>query len=248
MSIIIIEEQYHPSIINQESKPTSRIFLLLANIKDCMILEFISSFIYDYLISIIFACLLADFLSGIYHWIKDTYFGPFTPIIGKTIIWGSRLHHVRPRYILEFSDWEIFLGSAKWTLIWIVPFLFLTGINIFIITLFIAISLNDVVHKHAHMKDTERPTWSSLMQKIYLFQSHEEHHLHHVMPHEINYCPITPYVNIVLEKINFWRSAENIIEKYLGFKPRAIEYDFVEDSNYPAGIKFLPVGLSPNSG
>ena len=200
----------------------------------------IVEFILNYLIEIIVAYLCADFLAGIYHWIKDTYFSPFTPIIGKTFIWGSRLHHVRPRYVMEFSDWQLFSSSAKWTLLWIIPFLYFTGITTFMITLFLTIALNDVIHKYAHMKDYERPYWATFMQKIFIFQSHEEHHLHHINPHEINYCPITPYVNFILEGFDFWRKIERIIEKYLGIKPRAIEYDFVEDSNYPAGIKFLP--------
>lgn len=197
-------------------------------------------FIYAYLIKIISAYLMADFLTGIYHWIKDTYFGPFTPFIGKKLIWSSRLHHIRPRYVIEFSDWELFSSSAKWTLLWMGPFFYFTGITIFMVTLLITISLNDVIHKYAHMFDIERPIWATIMQKIYIFQSHDEHHLHHISPHEINYCPITPYVNIILEKIDFWKKIEFFIEKYLGIKPRAKEYDFIEDPEYPAGIKFLP--------
>jgi ubiquitin-conjugating enzyme E2 variant len=183
---------------------------------------------------------LADFLTGIYHWIKDTYFSPFTPVIGKKMIWGSRMHHIRPRYVLEFSDWQLFMGSARWTLAWIFPLLYFTGISIFMVTLFFTISLNDVIHKYAHMQDYERPYWATFMQKIYIFQSHEEHHLHHIDPHEINYCPITPYVNHILEALDFWKKMEQLIAKCFGIKPRAVEYDFVEDIEYPAGIRFLP--------
>lgn len=200
----------------------------------------ILKFVYDYLIKIICGYFLADFLAGIYHWIKDTYFGPFTPIIGKKMIWGSRLHHIRPRYVLEFSDWELFKGSAIWTLYWMAPLMYFTGITTFMMSLFLTMSLNDVIHKYAHMKDYERPYWATFMQRIYIFQSHEEHHMHHIDPHEINYCPITPFVNNILEAIDFWRTLEQLIFKYFGIKPRAIEYDFIEDLDYPAGIKFLP--------
>lgn len=197
-------------------------------------------FIYDYLIKIITGYLIADFIMGVYHWIKDTYFSPFTPIIGKTLIWGSRLHHIRPRYVIEFSDRDLFWSSAKWTLIWMVPLSYFTGITVFMVVLFLIISLNDVIHKYAHMLDIERPKWITFMQNIYLIQSHDDHHLHHISPHEINYCPITPYVNIFLEEINFWKKMETIIEHFTKIKPRAKEYDFIEDINYPAGIKFLP--------
>lgn len=99
--------------------------------------------------------------------------------------------------------------------------------------------MNDVVHKYSHMLEDERPPWATFLQKIYIFQSHDEHHLHHIHPHEVNYCPITPYLNIILEKIFFWRKMEYIIEKYLGVKSRSKEYDFVEDINYPASVKFI---------
>ncbi|AGC02193.1 putative ubiquitin-conjugating enzyme E2 [Acanthamoeba polyphaga moumouvirus] len=176
---------------------------------------------------------------GIYHWVKDTYFSPFTPIIGSTFIWGSRLHHVRPRHVLESNDLDLFWDSGKWTLIWMLPVFYIIGINPFTLSLFLTISINDIVHKYAHAYDNERPQWATFLQNINIFQSHDEHHLHHIAPHEINYCPITPFVNPILEKINFWRKLEQYIENHLGVKPRAKEYDFIEDSNYPAGIKFL---------
>lgn len=195
--------------------------------------------IIDKLIQIVLGYLLSDFIMGIYHWIKDTYFSPFTPIIGKTFIWGSRLHHVRPRYVLEFTDNDLIIDSAKWTLSWIGPLFFWFGLTPFLVTMFIMISLNDVIHKYTHEIDHERPIWATILQRIGFFQSHDEHHLHHVAPHEINYCPVTPYVNIWLEKINLWRNLESFIESLTGIKPRAKEYEFVEDEKYPAGIRFL---------
>ncbi len=199
-----------------------------------MIIEYLIEFL-----KIFFGYILADFIMGIYHWIKDSYFSPFTPIIGKTFIWGSRLHHVKPRYVLESSDIDIFWTSAKWTLIWMAPVFYLTGINAFTMSLFLTISINDIVHKYAHTVEHERPKLVTLLQNLGIFQSHDEHHLHHVAPYEINYCPISPYVNVVLEKINFWRKLEKYIEKYLGTKARYPEYEHIEDANYPAGVKFI---------
>lgn len=196
--------------------------------------------ILKYMLMIVAAYLLADFIAGVYHWIKDTYFSPYTPIIGKTYIWGSRLHHVRPRYVLEFSNWDLFKNSALWTSFWVIPAMIIFGPSVFMLTLFFVISMNDVVHKCSHMLVDERPKWATILQKLYIFQGHDEHHLHHTHPHEINYCPITPYVNVVLEKINFWRTIEGLLEKSFGLIPRKCEDDYTEDDQYPAGIKFLP--------
>jgi hypothetical protein len=195
----------------------------------------------EYIFRFFLSYLFADFITGLYHWIKDTYFSPFTPIIGKKFIWPSRLHHIKPRHVIEFSDKDLMMSSALWSLIWAIPFVTLFGISFEFIVIFIAISLNDVIHKYAHMMDHERPILVTLLQRIYIIQTQEEHHLHHISPHEINYCPITPYVNIILEKFNFWRQLENLIEKISGIKPRAIVYEYKNNDTYPAGIEFIKV-------
>ena len=193
----------------------------------------------NYFIQFITAYLLSDFIMGVYHWIKDTYFSPFTPIIGKKFIWSSRLHHIKPRYILEIPNHKIITDSAMWTAIWMIPCMWFTGLNIFWCTLFSLISLNDVIHKYAHMLDNERPQLITLLQRIKILQTHEEHHVHHTAPHIKNYCPITPYANYPLEKLIFWRNLENLIEYLTSTKPRAYEEAHVEDMLYPAHIKFI---------
>uniref|UniRef100_A0A6C0LUR2 Lipid desaturase domain-containing protein n=1 Tax=viral metagenome TaxID=1070528 RepID=A0A6C0LUR2_9ZZZZ len=119
------------------------------------------------------------------------------------------------------------------------PLLYMSELNTFMMSLFLTISLNDVIHKYAHMTDHDRPKLATFMQKIYIFQSYNEHHLHHIYPHEMNYCPVSPYLNIMLEYVNFWRFFERIIEKYLGIYPRVKLDKYVEDVNYLAGIKFV---------
>ena len=187
----------------------------------------------------IYAYLLADFLTGAFHWLKDSYFTPKTPVIGKLLIWGSRLHHVRPRYILEFSDREIFWGSAKWTLLWMVPLVCLIGPSFFLLVLFLSISSNDVIHKYSHLKKCECPKWVSQLQRYRIIQSGEEHRLHHIEPYQINYCTITPHLNVWLEKYAFWRKMEDIIEKHIGIKARNTPDIYVESDEYPAGLMFV---------
>jgi len=202
-------------------------------------MDVIFDIIINFIIDIFCAYVTADFLVGVFHWFKDTYFTPHTVLIGKQIIWSSRLHHLRPKYVEEFSDWDLAKSSGVWTLSWFGPYVWLCGLSIFNIALFIFISLNDVVHKYAHMSDTDKPAWASVLQKYWIMQSHDEHHQHHVAPHMINYCAITPYLNGLLERINFWRRLEGLIESKFGIKPRDSTDDFVEDENFPAGVRFL---------
>lgn len=191
------------------------------------------------LFEIILGYLMADFLVGLFHWFKDTYCTPNTMIIGRKIIWPSRLHHLRPRYVTEFSDWDLIKSSGSWTLIWMGPLFYFVGISLFNLTLFIVIAFNDVVHKYTHVLDFERPKLVATLQSLYIIQAHDEHHQHHISPHVVNYCPITPYLNFVLEKINFWRRLEDTVEKTFGLKPREVADNYIEDPTYPAGIKFI---------
>lgn len=199
---------------------------------------YLYSFFFFFL-EIVAAYLLADFLVGFNHWIKDSYFSPTTPIIGKSMIWSSRLHHIRPRHILEYSDTELFIESAKWTVPWIAPLMIYTGPTTFMITLLSVISCNDVIHKYAHAQDSERPYLMTLAQNLGIFQSYDEHRIHHTMPHESHYCPITPYINRVLEPLDFWRKMEWIIEFVFGIRARSCDCDIVEDTEYPANIRFI---------
>jgi len=183
--------------------------------------------------------LFADFLIGIYHWIKDTYFDPYTPIIGDLFIWNSRLHHVRPGFVTEFDDKEMFITTAKWTLLWMGPLMYYVEFSPFTVSLFLTISINDIIHKYAHISTHERPYWVNLTQELKIFQTQEEHHLHHTYPHDSYYCPITPWINKPLEKINFWRKNEQMIEYLFGIPPRLSTNEFMEDKHYPAAIKFI---------
>lgn len=186
------------------------------------------------------AYVTADFLVGMFHWLKDTYFTPHTPIIGRSIIWPSRLHHIKPSYVTEFSDIDLAKSSGLWTLLWMGPLFYFCGFSVFNVVLFIFITVNDVIHKYAHVLESKRIPAIIFLHNAQIIQGHDEHHQHHMLPYINNYCPITPYLNIILEKIDFWRRLEDIIEKKTGYKPRATEDKFIENNDYPAGIQFIP--------
>lgn len=181
------------------------------------------------------AYFISDLIIGIYHWFKDTYFTPLTPIIGKKFIWNSRLHHIKPLYITTFNNLNIFINSALWS-IWIIPLIFYFN-SIFILTLFFIISVNDIIHKYSHLQS--QPYLIKLLQDFKIIQSYNEHHIHHIFPHITNYCPITPYLNIILEYINFWRILENIIFILFKIKPRSYTNNYITNINFPASIQFI---------
>lgn len=194
----------------------------------------------DVIVQIILGYLIADFLIGGFHWLKDTYFNPLTPIIGKRLIWGSRLHHIKPRHVLTFSNYELIKDSALWTALWMVPIMFfITGWHPSMISMYIFISLNEVIHKYAHMNPNEVHSFILWLQDLRIIQSADEHHLHHTDTNEAYYCPISPYMNTILESVQFWRRLEDFIAYATGIQPRVMNYHAIDNPNYPAEIEFV---------
>ena len=147
------------------------------------------------------------------------------------------------RRMLSNSCWATTASSsnvmASWTCIWYIPWIYFVGLNLFNFFLFVFISVNDVIHKYTHTTLAETPALITFLQKNFIIQSYGEHHIHHTEPFEKNYCTITPYINFPLEKINFWRKLEFLIEKVTGIKPRSHIDSYIENSAYPAAIKFV---------
>lgn len=181
--------------------------------------------------------LAADFVMGVYHWVKDTYFYPLDPVIGENFIWGSRLHHIDQTHFTKNSDANIIKDSTIWTLPLALPCFFLFGVTPFTISMFSFVCINDVIHKYMHTDDI--PWWAIKMQNCGIFQTKIDHDKHHQFPHIVYYCPISPYLNPILESINFWRGLENIVKSLLKIEPREKKNEYVIDDKYPGGIKFI---------
>lgn len=178
-----------------------------------------------FIFNVFLSFVLADFIMGLYHWIKDTYGSPFTPIIGKIFIYNSILHHHKPRLVIKHNNINLFINSAIWSSLLFGPLYCIFRSN-FIIYLFLFISSNEIIHKYAHMFDKERPRIINFLQKLKIIQNYQEHHIHHTYPHNSYYCPMSNLLNYPLERINFWRTIEYFAE-ILGIKPRNYEYKYV---------------------
>ena len=107
----------------------------------------------NFMTNIFLSYITSDLIMGTFHWIKDTYFNPKTPIIGKVLIEPSRMHHIKPSQILKFSNYELLKSSMIWTSFWYIPYVIINGISIYNIGIFTFICGNDVIHKYSHMND-----------------------------------------------------------------------------------------------
>lgn len=163
-----------------------------------------------WLIGYIIICLLiADFLSGIFHWLEDTYTFSHIPFIGgfldKYITVPNIEHHNNPGKFLEGSFWH-----RNYTTI--IPSFIATIIfgliNPYFILPFIILGFANEIHAMAHRKYSGI---IKVLQDIGIFQGSKNHGLHHKNLNNSNYCVITNFVNPALEYIDFWRCLENFV-------------------------------------
>ncbi len=172
-----------------------------------------------FLIQILIAWLLADFVTGIVHWLEDKYLDDthslnFLDSVSK----DNDLHHKKPTAMLLQSYWGNMKSGAAvgWPLaavlfwfdapLWLWLFPFFAGFG-------------NLVHRFAHTPKSQLPRWIRGLQEFGLFISHQHHDLHHRSMQQLipkylagyKYCPMTDWVNPFLDRIGFWSHAESLL-------------------------------------
>ena len=181
-------------------------------------------------LQIIFGFLLADFLTGVFHWIEDSYlhYCIDIPFIGE-IAKDNELHHYFPRAMLSYSYWETIQVTLLITVVVLTilypickPFFMK---NIYFISSFAFFSAtSSVIHRFSHMRECESNKLIFFLQKIGILCSHKFHSLHHKNSHT-KYCPIFEYNNYILDYTHFWRGLEYIVFVCSGIKPYRNDID-----------------------
>ena len=163
---------------------------------------------------------LADFVAGVVHWAEDAYFTEETPVIGPTIIVPNIVHHHLPRYFTRLSWWE---SSAELVLagLVLIAIAWPLGLLSWQLFLFVGVSVNaNEIHKMAHRTRAENGWFISKLQDWRILQTPRHHGLHHADPKNTFYCPVTNYVNPLLEKVQFWPRLEALIALRSGVSHR----------------------------
>jgi hypothetical protein len=163
---------------------------------------------------------LADFVAGLVHWAEDAYFTEDTPVIGRQVIVPNIVHHHLPRYFTRLSWWEssrllVLAGLVLFALAW--PL----GLLSWQLLLFVGIGVNaNEIHKMAHRTRAENGWLVSQLQDWRILQTPRQHGRHHADPKNTYYCPVTNYVNPLLERIDFWPRLEAFIKLRTGVAHR----------------------------
>jgi len=175
-------------------------------------------------IQIIIGIILADFLSGLFHWFEDNYIDYCTNIpLFKDIGFHNELHHYFPRSMLAYSYWDnmsvtFILSILTIGIIYymnsslVIEYKYLFG------SLFIFGSTANIFHRFSHMRECELPSLIHFLQKYKIIISHTDHSYHHHNTDD-SYCTIIPYTNYLLDEMKFWRLLEYIIYACTSIKP-----------------------------
>ncbi len=167
----------------------------------------------------------ADFVSGLVHWLFDTWGSDTTPIVGKTFIVPFRLHHSDEKEMTLHG----FIATNGHNCLVTAPVLFGTlfidvssplgaGAVTLLFWLCFGTFLTNQFHKWAH--EDELPGFVVFLQKSRLILSKPNHDVHHQRPYDSYYCITTGWLNWSLKTVRFYRGLEWLITAVTGARPR----------------------------
>ena len=177
------------------------------------------------LLTILSCWLLADLFTGFIHWFEDKYMSELSFKYLGSFAEENDLHHRKPTAMILSTGWVNMRSAAAvgWPL---AGLLFWMGAPVLIwLTVFFS-TFGNLVHRFAHMPKSRVPRWIRGMQEFGLFISHEHHDAHHrsmkkLIPKHLagyKFCPMTDWVNPVVDFIGFWNWIEFILSIF-GLKP-----------------------------
>jgi hypothetical protein len=151
--------------------------------------------------------LLADFMSGFFHWWEDRVGREDMPFIGPQIVRPNRLHHVEP---LAFTYNTLLHRNAPlWIIAALISALWLALGGFSVLWAFATLGglIVNEVHRYAHRPQLAGPL-VRLLQETGAFQSPKHHAGHHRAPSDTRYCILTDWLNPVLDRIRLWEGLE----------------------------------------
>jgi len=178
--------------------------------------------------------LFSDFMSGLVHWGADTWGNLDWPFVGGTFIRSFREHHVTPTAMCEHDFFETNGDNFMLT---VIPLFYLSSKDYFLnspdgtqvpwfeifsgifwLTTSLGVAMTNQFHKWSHT--AKPPALVTLLQNYRIILPKSNHSLHHRPAFDGYYCITTGWLNPLLDGTDFWRKAENIVNKMTGLIPR----------------------------
>ncbi len=169
--------------------------------------------------------LAADLVSGIVHWLGDTYGTEETPVLGDNFIKPFRDHHVEPEGICHHDFVEVNGNNSIVLALYMVPvaiflsdptqiwqFLFLSGSIFFTLGIF----MTNQFHKWSHEPDP--PGYIRTLQKWHLILPSDHHDVHHTAPFDTYYCITVGWMNPILQRLQILEGIERMLKSVFGIR------------------------------
>ncbi|MGD2132363.1 MAG: fatty acid desaturase CarF family protein [Maricaulaceae bacterium] len=172
-----------------------------------------------FIVQVLAGLLIADFVSGLVHWLEDNYGEPDWPIVGGAVASTMR-HHENPRRMLGVSYLVRNGPTMLVTALCAVPVLAIFGINPVTMTALLVGFFANETHAWAHRTPEENGPVITALQKTGLVISFRHHAAHHRHGKDSRYCAVTCLLNPALDRIGFWRGLELAIWRVFKVEPR----------------------------
>ncbi|KUJ17490.1 uncharacterized protein LY89DRAFT_684526 [Mollisia scopiformis] len=181
---------------------------------------------YRMLVAVVLGMSAADLTSGVVHWAVDNWGESDFPVLGSVFFRPFHHHHSDPSAITTHGFIERngnnFLVSLPG--IWAAAnaITYPDPSSSFALASFwlaytMCSGFANEIHCFAHMKN---PPW--IVQKLQdfgLLVSRRDHQVHHMRPHDRNYCLVTGWMNGPLTAIGLFEAMEGVINKVTGSVP-----------------------------
>jgi len=146
--------------------------------------------------------MLADFITGIFHFYVDQYGVKDGAFMTKSVNF-LLLHHKEPRKIVTQTYWEITGGVYKVSIV-IFSFSLFFGFHWELLLFLLFCSNGNMIHKWSHQKQSETSLLIQYLQRYRIIQSKKHHSAHHNGIFNKNYCVMTDILNSILHRLYFW--------------------------------------------
>ena len=146
--------------------------------------------------------LAADLLSGLAHWVLDSFGSVHTPVIGPSFIRPFREHHADPEAMtrhdfVETHGASCFAAVPVLALASLIDLSSAAGLLAQALLLFTALGglATNQCHKWSHMDASATPALVRWAQRRWLVLPREHHRLHHTPPFDTHFCMSSGWLN-----------------------------------------------------
>ena len=153
--------------------------------------------------------LVADFVTGIFHWAEDTWLAPGqSTFLDKYVTQDNIDHHAHPGKIRAGHYWATNRVCIALAAV-VAAILLLFQVHLWEPYFVLAIlSQSNQIHMWSH--SSRAPRFVQFLQRYGILQSPKHHAIHHKAPYASKFCTVTEFLNPVLDRAGLWRALESV--------------------------------------